>query len=176
MRALINRLVVLAVGAALAALGVVAIVEAVLTGVGAGFVWFPGRSWLRTLETTSWSNPTVEIVGIIVAIIGLLLLAVQLAPRRKKTAPIATAAGRWQLARRSGERHLERTLAEEPSTSGVKVRLRPHRRTWRVAVRVRSERAQADALRQRVTDELRRLGAPASPRIKVKAKSRGSTT
>lgn len=176
MRTLVNRLVVLVVGAALAAVGVVAIVEAVATGVGAGFVWFPGQAWLRTLETTSWANPTVLIVAIIVGVVGLLLLVIQLAPRRRRTAPVSAAPGRWHLARRSGERHLERLLAEEPSTSGVKVHLRPHHHTWTVAVRLRSGRAQPDALRQRVSDELGRLGAPGSPRIKIKAKSQGSTT
>lgn len=176
MTALLNRLVALVVGAALAAVGFVAIVEAVATGAGAGFAWIPGRSWLRTLEATSWSNSTVLIAAIIVGIVGLVLLAVQVTPRRKATAPITTGSGRWQLARRSGERHLERTLAHEPSTSGVKVRLRPHHHTWAVTVRVRSDRTQVDALRQRLTDELRRLGVPESPHIKIKAKPQRSST
>ena len=68
-----NRLLLLVLGVALAAAGVLVVVEAVYAWTGSGFVGVPGRQWLATFKTTPWSAPIVIAISVAVAAAGLVL-------------------------------------------------------------------------------------------------------
>ena len=71
---LFNRLLVFALGIVFIALGFIAAVEAIWTGLGYRFLWFPGREWLHTLRTTPWSARTVLDGAAIVTVVALMML------------------------------------------------------------------------------------------------------
>jgi hypothetical protein len=162
-----NRLLVLALGVALAAAGVLVILEAIWTWTNSGFVWIPGREWLNSFKTTSWSAPIVIAVSIAVAAAGFLLVLAEIRPRRKRHAPFSTGRGDWRLLRRSTEAHLQRRLATQVPVSPIKVRLTPRPLRWRVKVTARGGSTTKPALRDAAQVELARLHAPSTSRIDV---------
>ncbi len=167
---LANRLMAFVVGVALVAGGALVVLEGIWTWTNSGFVWIPGDSWLHSFETTPWSEPRVIAISTGVGIIGLLLLAVELKPRRPRTLPYETAGpGEWQVGRRSAEAHVSRRLAPEAPTSPIKARLRPGRRTWSLHVKARAAASSVPSLEQAGRAQLEELHAPAESRVRVKA-------
>ena len=130
-----NRLLVLVLGVALAAAGVLVVVEAIWAWTGSGFVGFSGRQWLVSFRTTPWSAPIVIAISVAVAVVGLVLVVVELRPQRKRHAVFASESGEWLLLRRSTEGHLQRRLTAQVPVDVVKVRLVPRSLRWRLKVK-----------------------------------------
>jgi hypothetical protein len=162
-----NRLLVLALGVTIVAAGLLVILEAIWTWTNSGFVWIPGREWLNSFKTTSWSAPIVITVSIAVAAAGFLLVLAEIRPQRKRHAPFSTDQGSWLLLRRSTEAHLQRRLATQVPVSPIKVRLTPRALRWRVKVTARAASTTKPALRDAAQTELGRLHAPSTSRIDV---------
>jgi hypothetical protein len=162
-----NRLLLLVLGVGLAAGGVLVVVEAVWAWTGSGFVGAPVGQWLATFKTTPWSATIVVAISIAVAVVGLILLLAELRPQRKRHAVFATDNGDWLLLRRSAEGHLQRRLAEQVPADGVKVRLTPRSRRWRLKVRAGAASDTKPALQRAARDELARLHAPGPSTVVV---------
>jgi hypothetical protein len=162
-----NRLMVLALGVAIAAAGVLVIFEAIWTWTNSGFVWIPGREWLNSFKTTPWSAPIVIAVSIAVAAAGFVLVVAELRPQRKRHAPFSTDQGNWLLLRRSTEAYLQRRLATQVPVSPIKVRLNPRGLRWRVKVTARAASTTKPALVDATESELGRLHAPAASKVEV---------
>ena len=137
-------------------------VEASWAWAGSGFVGLPGRQWLSTFETTPWSANIVVGISVAVAVVGLVLVVVEVRPQRKRHAEFATDSGDWLLLRRSTEGHLQRRLAAQVQTGAVKVRLSPRSTRWRLKVKARAASATRPVLRSAARDELGRLHAGSS--------------
>ncbi len=162
-----NRLLVLALGVAIAAAGLVVIVEAIWTWTNSGFVWIPGREWLHSFKTTPWSEPIVIAVSIAVAAAGFVLVVAEIRPQRKRHAPFSTDQGDWLLLRRSTETHLQRRLASQVPVSPIKVRLKPRALRWRLKVTARAASTTKPALVDAAQVELGRLHAPSASKVDV---------
>lgn len=162
-----NRLLALALGVAIVAAGVLVILEAVWTWTNSGFVWIPGREWLDSFKTTSWSASIVIAVSVAVAAAGLVLLLAEVRPQRKRHAPFSTDQGNWLLLRRSTEAYLQRRLATQVPVSPIKVRLKARALYWRLKVRARAASTTKPALRDAAQTELVRLHAPSGSKIDV---------
>src|ERR1700677_2873857 len=114
-----NRLLAFVLGALLIGAGLLVIIEGVWTWTNSGFVWIPGEQWLRSFETTPWSDTLVIAASAAVAVLGLGLLLLEVRSPRARVLPYHTDTPiEWLLLRRSTERHLSRRLARVP-TSGV---------------------------------------------------------
>jgi hypothetical protein len=164
---LTNRLVALVVGAVLIAGGALVVVEAVWAWTGSGFVWIPGQAWLTSFKTTPWSYNVAIAISIGVAIVGFLLLVIEVRPRRNRVAHYQTDHGTWLLLRRSTEAHLSRRLETAVPTSPIKTRLSPRSLRWRLTVTARAARSTRPALEAAARAELDRLHAP-SVRVQVR--------
>ncbi|ODU01855.1 MAG: hypothetical protein ABS81_19515 [Pseudonocardia sp. SCN 72-86] len=85
MRVLVRILAPL-LGLALAAIGVLGVVEVVTAWIqpdrGGDGLLVPWRAWQRALDTQLWATTPVKITGIVVAVVGLLLLIAAFAARR----------------------------------------------------------------------------------------------
>jgi hypothetical protein len=162
-----NRLLGVALGVAVAAAGVLVILEAIWAWTNSGFLWIPGESWLNSFKTTSWSAPIVIAVSIAVAAAGFALVVAEVRPQRKRHAAFRTDQGNWLLLRRSTEAHLQRRLAAQVPVSPIKVRLKPRAMHWRLKVKARAASTTKPALRDAAQTELGRLHAPSTSKIDV---------
>jgi hypothetical protein len=163
-----NRLLGLMLGLAIAAGGLLVIIEAVSTGIGSGFVWVSGHDWVRAFETTPWAADEVIAISIAVAAVGFLLFVAEFRPQRKRVARYSTDHGTWLLLRRSTEAHLQRRLTVAVPTSPIKVRLKPRALLWRLNVRARAATSTAPVLQAAALSELERLHSPKATRVRVK--------
>jgi hypothetical protein len=162
-----NRLLVLVLGVALAAAGVLVVVEAVYAWTGSGFVGITGRQWLMSFKTTPWSATVVVGVSVAVAATGLVLVLAELRPQRKRHAAFGTDSGDWLLLRRSTEAYLQRRLTAQVPVDVVKVRLTPRSLRWRLKVKARAASSTRPVLQSTGRDELGRLHAPAPSTVEV---------
>jgi hypothetical protein len=164
-----NRVVLVVVGMALAAGGLLVIIEGVWTWTGNGFVWIPGNEWLTSFKTTQWSEPLVIAISVAVGALGAALLAAEVLPQRRRVAPFRTdQAGEWLLLRRSAEAHLQRRIAAEVPTSPIKARLKPKGKGWTLTVRARAAASSRPVLEAAGQAELATLHAPPASRVRVR--------
>jgi hypothetical protein len=171
---IVNRLLALVLGAAILAGGLLVMLEAIWAWTGSGFVWIPEEQWLRAFKTTEWSDNLVIAISIGVALVGLILLVVQLRPQRPRLAPFKTDHDSWWLLRRSAESHLGRRLETAVPTSPIKIRLNPRLR-WRLKVTAPAATSTRPTLESAAKAELERLRAP-NARIQVKTTGKAGGT
>jgi hypothetical protein len=162
-----NRLFAFLLGTALAAFGVVVVIEAIWTWTNSGFVVISGTAWLASFKTTPWSAPLVIAVSVAVGLAGLLTVFVEVRPQRKRHAVFSNDDGSWLLLRRSTEAHLARRLAAQVPVSPIKVRVKPGALRWRVKVTARAASSTKPDLRTAAESELRRLRAPSASKVTV---------
>ena len=166
---LMNRLLALILGAALIVGGVLVIVEGIWNWTNSGFVVIPGRTWLSSFKTTSWSEPLSIVLSLAGAVLGLILLFLQLRPHPHRTIPYRTeTAGSWQILRRSAESHLQRRLSAQVPVSPIKARLKPQARRWQLNVTAGAASSSAPALESAGQSELALLHAPGASRVRVR--------
>ncbi len=167
---LVNRVLALLLGLALAAGGVIVLVEAALRPLGRAPWLVPRTSWDQQLRSAGWDEPWL-VAGLVIALCaGLLLLAAALWPRRpdvlalRESAPDRTAA----LDRRGLQRHLRQVATGDDEVVGATIRVRRRR------VKVRADvPPDVDAgsvrtrLRERLTSAIDRLELQSSYRTSV---------
>jgi hypothetical protein len=170
-----NRVLLAVIGLILVAGGALVIIEAIWAWTGNGFVWVPGDTWLSSFENTAWSDPAAIAISVGVGILGLLLLLVEVMPRRPRVVPFPTDKnGEWVLLRRSAEQHVQRRLAAEVPTSPIRARLKPGPLRWTLRIRARAAASTKPALQRCGQAELAALRAPAASRVRVR--TTGATT
>lgn len=167
MRAL-NRLAGLLLGLALLAGGLLALVDGALAAAGR-HPW-PIRldRWYPALTGTRLHDPMVRTVAIGAAVLGLLILILQIrrwTPKQLALRPGDT--GRWSVRRRSVERQLPTPVAELSGVNAVRARLRGRRARWRLTLRAEGRPESRDAIEHAVRDELDKLTAPDGARLRV---------
>jgi hypothetical protein len=166
---LFNRLLVFALGIVLIALGFIAAVEAIWTGLGYHFLWFPGKEWLHTLRTTPWSERSVLVGAAIVAVVALMLLIAETRPWRKRLVrTLGDQDDTWLLHRRSTEHHVGRNLEVTVPRAPIKTRLDISAHRWKLSLRADAAATTRPQLEAAGHDELEKLGAPAGSTVQVR--------
>lgn len=167
---LFNRFVVFALGVILAAVGFIIAVEAVWTGLGYRFLWFPGQRWIHTLRTSAWSDRSVMVGAAIAGAVGLLLLVAELRPWPKRLARSSIQVqDTWLIQRHSAEGYLRRTVQREVPRSPIKADLHISRRRWNLRLRARAAASTKPDLVAAGQHELEKLGAPKGSKVVVRA-------
>ena len=163
-----NRVLLAVIGLILVAGGALVIIEAIWAWTGNGFVWIPGDSWLSSFEHTAWSDPAAIAISVVVGVLGLLLFAFEVIPRRPRVVALANdSRGEWVLLRRSAEAHLQRRLAAEVPVSPIRARLRTGPLKWTLRIRARAAASTKPALQRCGQAELAALRAPEGSRVRV---------
>jgi hypothetical protein len=172
---LVNRLLAFALVLAIAALGFVVAVEATWTGLGYRFLWFPGKQWLHTLRSTDWSARSVLVVGAAAAVLGLLLLIVEVRPRPKRLAQMSVEGDDvWLLQRRTTERHLSRKMQGKlPSSPAVEAKLQVKPSHWRLVLRTKGNEETRVTLESLGQQDLEKLFAPPGSKATAKVTPEG---
>lgn len=166
---LFNRLLVFALGVVLAGLGFVIAAEAVWTGLGYRFLWFPGKQWLHTLRTTPWSTRSVLIGAAVTAALGLILVIAEVWPRPRRLArTMDDQPNTWLIHRRSAEKRLRRRLEGIVPRSPIKAGLRTSSRRWRLSLRARAAVTTRTEIEAAAKRELEKLGAPSASTVTVR--------
>lgn len=170
-----NRLLVVLMGLALIGAGVIAALEVVLAGVGQGFVWVPGRSWLHELRTTPWSASPVVIAFSVLAGVGVLLFVVEIRPWRERRVPLDVAgAGRWWLLTSSLEAALRRRIAEVSDDRRSRAKVKTRGRRWRIRLSASASQEAGRSFEQVARAEMARLGCPVPQTVRARVKKQTS--
>jgi hypothetical protein len=157
----LNRIAAAVLGVLLIALGVVAAVELAVAA-SHHAVWPPWLArWLTSWTTTTIGNRLVFVVAIIVAVVGLLILLLQVRRWRPDRLPTGDSGqGVWWVSRRTVER---RARASAGALSGVR---RPQAdvvgglRHWRVRVSAEARPEQREPVEESLRRELGLLDLP----------------
>ncbi|CAN5256978.1 hypothetical protein BH18ACT4_BH18ACT4_12390 [soil metagenome] len=125
----LNRLVLLVLGVASVAVGVITLVEIVLARTDSGAWVIPRSRWDATLADARWSDNGVEMAGIGLLAVGALLVVTQLLPRRPLEFPVhdPRPGRRTVLERRSFESLLTRAVLEDRDVSAARVQVKGRR-------------------------------------------------
>ena len=173
MSRLVNRVLVFLIGAVLLGGGVLVAIEAVSTWSNSGFLWIPGRQWLRSFETTAWSSTVVIAISAAVGGIGLVLFIAEAKPKRKRLLQYRSASdgpAALLLLRRPTEAHLARRVALQVPVSPVKARLAPRAGAWNVSISAEAASTSRPLLESAVQGELDALGAPSKRRLRIRTR------
>jgi hypothetical protein len=164
-----NRLAVFALGVILAGAGIIIAVEAVWSGLGYRFLWFPGQAWLHSLRTSAWSDRTVMVGAAIAAAVGLILLVVELRPWPQRLARSSIQEqDTWLMQRNSAEQYLRRAVQRAVPRSPIKADLTIGRRRWNLRLRARAAASTKPEIVAAARQELEKLGAPEGSKVGVR--------
>jgi Family of unknown function (DUF6286) len=174
---LLNRPLALILAVALAGASVVLIIEVVAFAVHAHNVVVPWHAWYQWAQRTSWNALVIKVWSIILIVIGALILAIELKPRRVTRLRLRSgeAATDAAVTRRglAGALRGAATGIDGITDAAVTVRRRRARVTARTAAR---GRAAAGPLREPVTgalrDRLDSLDLRHPPRLTVRLTTR----
>ena len=174
---LLNRPLAFILAAALAAASVILIVEVIEFAAGSGPAIVHWTTWYHWAHTTKWNAQVIRVWSAILIVIGALVLALELKPRRITRLRLRSGDQATDAAlTRSGLAGTLRAAAtgiDGISSADVTV----HRGRARVAARSAARgRAAADTLKQPVTqavnDRLAALDLQHPPRLKVRVHTR----
>ena len=175
---IVDRIVAGIVALVLLVGGVLVAIEIALQAAGREEPWvLPWDTWYREGLETLWSDPTVRAVSIGLLVAAVLLLALQLAPRRPSALPWRPRADAVQvdLDRRGLAHWLEARLAQVGGVGWVRVRAR------RRSVRVRADAVARDTapieqrLDEAAVDRLTELDLMRRPSVHVRVRPRRAT-
>lgn len=165
---IVNRLLAFVVGLALAAAAVIAIVEIVVALSGRPPVLVARNRVASELGRLQWDDPRVVAVAVGMIVVGLLLLLVQLIPRRPIQLPLQGQPGRSAAIDRRGlQERLRHVALRDRDVVAAAVRVR---RRAKLRVSVPGDADRRDARRrvhERVTDAVGQLGLRRPLKVKV---------
>ena len=149
------RALAVLVALVVAAVAVTVVVDIIAVAADNRTLVWPARRITRDLRTTTWTDTTVLVVGIVVGVVGLLLLARALLPGRPLLLAIEPdgADETAGLSTRSLLRALRRAAESVPGVDSAAVRLRNRNRL--AEVRIDSGFRDAGDLPAKVNDTLR---------------------
>lgn len=150
-----NRVLGLLLGVALAAAGALLLVELALALSGQSPAIVPLSQWDGTLRGLNWGDDTLVATLVAAAVVGALLLAAELWPRRPALLPLSERRpGRAAAIQRRGlQDHLRRVALEDPDVVGA--RARAGRRKAKVDARMAAS-ADSRQVRERLKDAVNR--------------------
>jgi hypothetical protein len=173
----VNRLAAAVLGLALIVVGLVAVAEIALIATGR-----PGwpswlDSWLGRWTTTTVGDNLVFFSAIGAAVLGLIILALQVRRWRPDRLPAGDAEqGVWWLQRRGVERRAGVGAAALVGVSDARANVRGGARHWRVRVTAAGRPEHADQVAEVTRLELGRLDLPADAPVEVNLRPRGRVT
>ncbi len=170
---LLNRPLAFVLAAALAVASIIVIIEVVAVHLNSGPLLLHWTTWYRWAKRTHWDALVVEVWSAILIVIGLLILALQLKPRRVSRLSLQSLHDATDAAMtRRGLAGMLRAAATDVdgiSSAAVVVRRRQARI---VATSAARGRPAAEALEQPVTaaasERLEKLNLRHPPRLKVR--------
>lgn len=173
----LNRVLTLLVALVLAVFGIVLAVEAVVTVFGSNPVLVDWRPAYRSGRTDTWDSTIVRTVAVVVTVVGLILLLLELKPRRVRRLRVSSQDPNTDAAvTRAGLRSALRRAAE--GVDGItRASVKVGRRTAKVTAQSRGGQAQLasglDAeVREAVTDRLAALQLRRPPRPRTSVQTR----
>lgn len=152
----LNRVASLLLALALLAGGLLAVVEAVLVGLDRSPLLIDRQGWYESLTTTRFSDLGFLLVAIGVALLGLLVLLLELRRWRPTRLPVPVADG-WHVQRRSAEQVLAGAARGQPGVTSARVRIRERRGGWHPFVTAVGDPAARPGVEAAVREELTRL-------------------
>ncbi|WP_165485297.1 DUF6286 domain-containing protein [Protofrankia symbiont of Coriaria ruscifolia] len=171
---LTNRIVAALLAAALAAAGVIAIVEMVNAALDNGYAIVDWRSAVDVMTRNTWSNTGPAVLAVVLIIAGVLLLTLGILRGPAEwlaLRPIST--GTRGFVSRSGlSRSLDSAVTEVDDVSRAKVRLQRHTMTIMVELHPRSSADTPAQVLDRVREHLALFDLVAPPKTKVKTSRR----
>ena len=173
---IVTRLVALAVSLVLAVGGVLVAVEIVVARLLGREPWvLPYDEWYADATEHAWSSPSARTLFFVVALVGLVLLLLQLVKRRPRSLPMAGGGGAHSttVGRRGLERSLVRDVTRLDGVATAKARVSPKR----ARITASTNRRLPGDLEQRVTQAAQhRLAAvklASPPEVAVRLQHRG---
>ncbi|WP_322756391.1 DUF6286 domain-containing protein [Frankia sp. Cas3] len=168
-----NRIVAALLAAAIAAAGVVAIVEMVNAAFGSGYAIVDWRAAAGAMARNSWSDTGPAVLGVMLGVVGVLLLVLGLRRGRLEwfTVQPSLAGTSTFAAGRGVGRALASAAEDVDGVSRAKVRLR--RRTARVKIEFHP-RVNPDApeqVRDEIYERLVSFDLVSPPKVKLKVKA-----
>lgn len=169
MRAL-DRLICLLAGLALACTGGLLVIETILVDAGRGAWLIPRHGWDQQLRSLAWDDNDIRTTSIALLVVGAVILAAQLVPRRPLRLPLHGPSDRTVWLSRGGlQRRLERITRQDPDVDTGRVRV--GRRRARIDI-AHVQGANRQALARRLDDCGRRtvheLGLTHPPRLRFR--------
>lgn len=166
----LNRLLALVLGIGLVALGAVVTTEVVRANFGRPRWILPYDRMWAYLTSHSWTSPSVRLVFGVVAAVGLVLVVMQLWPRRRRYVPLAGAADGIDVVvpRSSLRRAIDAAAVGEEGVRGAAVRLSARRADVRV---LSDDPDVVPRVTERVTERLDAIGPEKPVKVDVRAVS-----
>lgn len=170
-----DRVLSLLLGLALAAAGVLTLVNIVLAE--RGMSWWPHAlwTWARRLGTTPRSDMSVRVTAAVVLAAGILLLVSQLRPWAPAELPVAAGDGTWKIRRRSAEHHLASSAEAIPGANATGARVRTAKERWNAVVTVDAQSDQQGQIEDAVRAAMTAIGAPEGSTSRVRLQRRRRT-
>jgi Ni/Fe-hydrogenase subunit HybB-like protein len=174
---LVNRPLAVILAAALAVAAIIVIIEVIAVAVHHGPLVLHWTTWYRWASTTRWDQPVIRVWSAILIVIGVVILTLELKPRRVTRLPLRSGHEATDVAvtRRglAGALRAAATGVDGVSAAAAVVRRRRARVSATAAARGRPA---TEALRQPVTqalqDQLDGLDLRHPPRLTVRIYSR----
>lgn len=170
-----DRVLSVLLGLALAAAGVLTLINIVLTALGKS--WWPHAlwTWAHRLTTTPRSDLSVRVTAAVVLAAGILLLVSQLRPWAPAELPVAGGDGAWKIRRRSAEQHLASSAEIIPGTHGTAARVRAAKGRWDATVTADAETDLQSQIEDAVRTAMSAIGAPEGSTSRVRLQRRRRT-
>jgi hypothetical protein len=131
----LDRVIALVLGLALAAVAVLAGIEIMELILGNPPLVIPRHTWNSGLRTSHWGDVGMELTSWIVALVGLILLLLQLVPRPPVRLAVRSLPGqRVWLSRKGLGRRLAMDVGEVDGVTGGKMRVGRNRVTSKVVI------------------------------------------
>lgn len=132
----VDRLLALVAGLALAAVGGLVALEAGLLGAGRPALVVPRTRWDRGLNNLVWSSTTLRVAAIITIVAGAVLLITQLIPRRRQRLALVGTEGRTAWVTPAGVRRAVERAVLDSHDDVAAARARVRRRKVKVLATV----------------------------------------
>jgi hypothetical protein len=174
---ILNRVVSVLLAVALIAGGVLVAVEIVLAALDRDPWVLPHDEWYRSARETPWSDGDARLVFGVLALVGLVLLVLELLRRRTQALPLAdrSEGARADLDRRGVERWLAGRLADVEGASDARAKVKKRQVAVSAATPQRDVAEVQQRLEASAADHLDELDLAAPLRVRAKVESRRSS-
>ncbi len=172
---IVSRLIALAVSLALVAGGVLVAVEIVVAELGWEPWVVPHDQWYEEARENAWSSPSVLVLFLAMAAVGLVLLVLQVTKRRPRALLLEPRQDGYPVAvgRRGLERSLVRSITRVDGVATAKVRLSERRARIRASTNRRLP-GDLEARVARVAEQrLSAMKLATTPQVVVRLDHRG---
>lgn len=169
-----NRILAVLFAFALLLSGVLVPIEIVRGALHKRHWLLPWEPLTTTLRHDSWASGPARSTFLALAVVGLVLLAAQLKPRRPRVLPLRpiTPEVTAGTIRRSLQQTLRRAATEVDGITSATARLRRHKATITAVPRLRDTSGLQQAVTDRVTQRLAGLDLARPPKVRIRLAGR----